>query len=173
MRSGMEKPTNPRKEIASSLVLILFSALFLVYTTRYPVDDWENPGPAVFPLIVGAVLLILASWQFVRALVTPKGSDGTEAGRAGWGFASLRAFLRENKGEAKVAILTFVLVLYVLMMQWIGFFVSTFLLVVFASRLAEARGWVKPVILAGGVCLFCWLLFEVWIKLSFPRGILF
>ena len=63
---------NPRKEIASSLALILFSAIFLVYTTRYPLDDWENPGPAVFPLILGGVLLLLAAWQLIRALLAPK-----------------------------------------------------------------------------------------------------
>ena len=62
----------PRKEIASSLVLILFSLTFLIYTTRYPLDDWENPGPAVFPLILGGVLLLLAAWQLIRAFLAPK-----------------------------------------------------------------------------------------------------
>ncbi len=65
----------PRKEIASSLVLILFSLTFLIYTTRYPLDDWENPGPAVFPLILGGVLLFLAAWQLIRALLAPKTPD--------------------------------------------------------------------------------------------------
>ena len=162
---------NPRKEIASSLVLILFSMIFLVYTTRYPLDDWENPGPAVFPLILGGVLLALASWQLIRALLAPKTPGG--AGEKGHGIDALKKFLRDNAGEAKVVILTVMLVLYILMMQWIGFFVSTFLLVVLASRLMEAKDWGRPIALAAGVGLFCYFLFEVWIKLSFPRGILF
>ena len=33
----------PRNEIASSLVLILFSLTFLIYTTRYPLETWESP----------------------------------------------------------------------------------------------------------------------------------
>ena len=65
------------------------------------------------------------------------------------------------------------LVLYILMMKWIGFFVSTFLLVILTSRLMEAKDWGRPIALAAGVCLFCYLLFEVWIKLNFPRGMLF
>ncbi len=52
-------PMSPRKDIASSLVLILFSVTFLIYTTRYPLDSWESPGPAVFPLVLGVVLLLL------------------------------------------------------------------------------------------------------------------
>ncbi|MHB8910979.1 MAG: tripartite tricarboxylate transporter TctB family protein [Syntrophales bacterium] len=162
---------NPRKEIASSLVLILFSTTFLLYTTRYPLDDWESPGPAVFPLILGAILLALASGQLIQALLEPK-----RPGRAReslHGVGAVQRFLRENGGEAKVITLTVMLVLYILMMKWIGFFVSTFLLVVLTSRLVEAKDWVRPIALAAGVCLFCYLLFEVWIKLSFPRGILF
>jgi len=164
---------NPRKEMASSLVLILFSAIFLVYTTRYPLDDWENPGPAVFPLILGGILLVLASGQLIRALLAPKQPD--QAGKTGrsLNIEALKKSLRERGGEAKVVVLTAMLVLYILMMKWIGFFVSTFLLVVLSSRLMEAKGWGRPIALAAGVCLFCYLLFEAWIKLSFPRGILF
>lgn len=161
----------PRKEIASSLVLILFSLTFLVYTTRYPIDDWESPGPAVFPLLAGGVLLILAAGQLIRALLAP-GAPAGERERIPK-VKALKAFLRENQGEAKVLILTALMISYILMMQWIGFFVSTVLLVILSSRLLEAKGWIRPIALSAGVCLFCYLLFEVWLKLSFPRGILF
>ncbi len=163
---------NPRKEIASSLVLILFSLIFLIYTTRYPLDTWESPGPAVFPLILGVVLLILAAGQLIRALLapgTPNQRGATGATRA----ASVRNYFRENAGEAKVVALTVLLVLYILMMQWIGFFVSTFLLVILASRLMEAKDWGRPIALAAGVGIFCYLLFVMWLKLSFPQGIFF
>jgi putative tricarboxylic transport membrane protein len=162
---------NQRKEIASSLVLILFSMIFLVYTTRYPLDDWESPGPAVFPLILGGVLLILSLWQLIHAWLAPKIPGN--AGEARSKIQAFQKFLHENQGEAKVLYLTAMLILYILLMQWIGFFVSTFLLVIFSSRLMEAKDWGRPIALSAGVCLFCYLLFEVWIKLNFPRGILF
>jgi hypothetical protein len=94
-------------------------------------------------------------------------------GEKGLRVTALKAYLHENKGEAKVLIMTSLLVLYILMMQWIGFFVSTFLLVILSSRLTETKDWIRPVVLAVGVGLFCYSLFEVWLKLSFPRGILF
>lgn len=162
----------PRKEIASSLVLILFSIIFLVYTARYPLDDWENPGPAVFPLLVGGVLLLLAAWQMLRSFLAP--TPLPEAGEVKKeAVASLLSFLRENRGEAKVVRLTGLLVLYVLLMQWIGFFVCSFLLALFSSRLTEAKDWGKPLVMSAGLTLFCYLLFDVWLKLSLPRGILF
>jgi len=115
--------------------------------------------------------LALACWQLSRALLAPKAPG--ETGVKGNLIDDLNRFLRESSGEAKVIALTVMLVLYLLMMTWIGFFVSTFLLVVLASRLMEAKDWGRPVALAVGVCLFCYFLFVVWIKLSFPTGILF
>lgn len=161
----------PRKEIASSLTLILFSAVFLVYTARYPLDDWENPGPAVFPLLLGGVLLILSAWQLIRALLAP--ALLAEAEKTKKGAAALLSFFRENRGEAKVVRLAVMLVLYILLMPWIGFFVCSFLLALFTSRLTEAKDWGKPLLMSAGLTLFCYLLFAVWLKLSLPRGILF
>ena len=120
---------------------------------------------------MGGVLLLLAAWQLIRALLAPKMPG--RAGQQGHGIDALKKFLRDNAGEAKVITLTLMLVLYILMMKWIGFFVSTFLLVILTSRLMEAKDWGRPIALAAGTCLFCYLLFEVWIKLTFPRGLLF
>ena len=67
----------PRKNIASSLVLILFFSLtFLMYTTRYPLDHWENPGPAVFPMLLGGILLFLAVWQLILAFLSHEARTG-------------------------------------------------------------------------------------------------
>ena len=162
----------PRKEIASSLTLILFSVVFLVYTTRYPIDDWENPGPAVFPLLLGTVLLILAAGQFVRVLWVLYRQPPTTGEKTPVIPALLR-FMRDNDAERRVFILVAILFSYLLFMPWVGFFVSTFLLVIASSRLMEAKDRIRPVILSLAIGLFCYFLFEVWIKLSFPRGFLF
>ncbi len=161
----------PRKNIAGSLVLILFSIVFLLYTTRYPLDTRENPGPAVFPLVLGAILLALASWQLIQAFMDMKASD-VRTGRA-HSQKSLRRFFRENRNEASVVYMTALLILYILMVRWIGFYVSSFLLVIFASRLIDAKGWLKPLVLSAGLNFFSYLLFGLWLKLAFPRGLLF
>lgn len=158
-----------RKEIASNLVVILFGAVFLSYTTRYPLDTWENPGPAVFPLILGTVLTILGAGQLVRALWKSRRKDHDKHRRDGSGMKSLLS----DRGEGKALRMIAVFILYLLMMQWIGFFVSTFLFAIISSRLTETKDWGRPMALSAGITLFCYLLFEVWLKLSFPRGILF
>ena len=152
-----------RKETASSLVVVLSGAFFLFYGLTYPLDQWENPGPGVFPLMVGAVWTILALCQLIRSFRMPSPGDET-AGRQK-GFHSLV--------ESKPLLLIVAFVIYLLMVKWVGFFVSNFLFVIVINRLFGGRSWIKSIALSAGVNVFCYFLFEVWLKLSFPAGFLF
>jgi putative tricarboxylic transport membrane protein len=150
-----------RKEVLSSLALVLFGAVFLLYDTKYPLDELANPGPGVFPLLVGAVLVILTLWQLVRSFRrTGQVRTGAET-------------LSRNGNEARVLLMVAVFIVYLLAVTWVGFFASNFLFVIVSSRLLGAKGWKGPVLLSLGIDIFCYLLFEVWLKVSFPRGILF
>jgi putative tricarboxylic transport membrane protein len=160
-----------RKEMVSSLVLILFGVVFLLYDLKYPLDQWANPGPGVFPLIVGAVLVILAAWQLAQDVRKPRPEEAKESPE-GTG-SPIRAFLQKNKGQVKPILMIGVFIVYLLMVKWVGFFISNFLFVIISSKLIGAKGWGKPMALSAGTNLFCYFLFVVWIKLSFPRGVLF
>ena len=160
-----------RKEIASSLVLFLFGVVFLLYDLKYPLDQWANPGPAVFPLMVGAILVILAAWQLAQGVRKLKPEETKESVE---GIGSpIREFLQRNKGEVKPLLMIAVFIVYLLMVKWVGFFTSNFMFVIISSKLIGAKDWGRPIALSAGVSLFCYFLFEVWLKLSFPRGILF
>jgi putative tricarboxylic transport membrane protein len=160
-----------RKDIISSLVLFLIGVVFLLYGLKYPLDQWANPGPGVFPLMVGAILVILAAWQLTQEVRKPK-PHGAKENHEGTG-RSITEFLQKNRGETKPLLMIAVFIVYLLMVKWIGFFISNFLFVIISSKLIGARDWGRPIVLSAGVSLFCYFLFEVWLKLSFPRGALF
>jgi len=150
-----------RREIESSLVALLIGVVLLVYNLKYTLGQWANPGPGVFPLMVGGVWVVLAVWHLVSVLRKHK--------------APARETLQESetKGRTKALFMIGALVFYLLIVKWAGFFVTTFLFVVISSRLAGAREWGRPLALSIGINLFCYLLFGMWLKLSFPKGILF
>ncbi|MEW6719536.1 MAG: tripartite tricarboxylate transporter TctB family protein [Thermodesulfobacteriota bacterium] len=154
-----------REDIASSVVVVLFGAAFLIYASRYPVDSPASPGPGVFPRIAGGFVVLLGSWQLVHALWKwkrrAKPASLPEGG--GPGAAGGRASL----------LLIAAFVLYILGIRYLGFFVSTFLFAVCVSRLSGKAGLWKPVLLSAGLCLFCYLVFVGWLKISFPSGLLF
>lgn len=160
-----------RKEIASSLVLILFGVVFLLYNIKYPLDTLANPGPGVFPLMVGAVLVVLAAWQLIHDVRKPK-PEGAKESHEGAG-RSIGKFLQRDNAETKPLLMISIFIVYLLMVKWVGFFISNFLFVIISSKIIGARDWGRPIALSAGISLFCYFLFEVWLKLSLPRGAFF
>jgi putative tricarboxylic transport membrane protein len=151
---------NARKEISGGLVLALLGVGYLVYSTRYPMDTLANPGPAVFPLMIGSIFALLAIGRVFQGVRRFKGDEG-------------RAEPRSGSGRSKPFILIVLFVLYLLLMKAVGFYVSNLLFVLGSSRLIGARDWLGPLLLAVGINLFCYLLFEVWLKVSLPKGVLY
>ncbi|MDI6727142.1 MAG: tripartite tricarboxylate transporter TctB family protein, partial [Smithellaceae bacterium] len=94
-------------------------------------------------------------------------------GEATEGRKSLREYLRSNPGEVRVLWMVAIFILYLIMIKGIGFFVSNFFFIIAASRLTVSGDWKRPLVLAVALSLFCYLLFEVWLKLSLPRGVIF
>jgi putative tricarboxylic transport membrane protein len=160
-----------RKETVSNLVLIVLGAGFLLYTLKYPLDSWENPGPGVYPLAAGIVFMGLAVLQLFQSVQNSIRHKEEEKIRIT--IESAKVFLRKHEGEKIVLFMIAVFVMYLLLVQWIGFFVSTLVFVIISSRLTQAGDWVKPIALAVGVNLFSYFLFEVWLKMSLPRGLFF
>ena len=64
------------------------------------------------------------------------------------------------------------MVVYVWLLEPIGFLTMTAVLVVICTKLMGTRGWSRPVLLAVGLCLACYIVFEMWLRMSLPRGLL-
>ena len=165
----MEPSGNPRKDSLSSAVLLLLGGGYLWYALRYPLDTLDNPGPGVFPLAVGLLMVGLAALQLAqcgRALLTRSGathggpptSPGSTPGQA--------------RVERAAWLMVGILVLYLLVVNWTGFPISTFILVILCSKLMGTPGWARPIALAAGLLLTCHVLFSVWLKVPLPAGAL-
>lgn len=162
-----------REDIASSVVVIAFGIVFLIYASRYPVDTLASPGPGTFPRIAGGFVVLLGAWQLLRSAwkrwrqerPAPPARSGGPVGEAE--AARLRA-----GGWAAISLIA-AFALYILGIKWIGFFASSFLFTVYVSRLAGKGDLWRAVLLSAGLCLFCYLVFVGWLKISFPSGLLF
>ncbi len=62
------------------------------------------------------------------------------------------------------------LLVYAFLMSIIGFGLSTFLFVFFLIKQIESRGWWVAGLAAGGIASFCYLLFQIWLKVQLPTG---
>ncbi len=164
----MERDADPRKDLLSAAVLLLLAGAYLGYNVRHPLDTLANPGPGIFPLAVGLLLLILATLQLVRA-----GGSLLEKSRATESNSPpatpVEASPHPPADPAPLLMMGF-LVVYLMTVSWIGFLTSTFFLVIACGKLMGSQGWGRPMALAAGIVLCCYLLFIVWLKVPLPAG---
>jgi hypothetical protein len=165
---GMEAKS---RECLSSAILLLVGCGYLWYGLRYPMESLENPGPGVFPLAVGLLLVILSAWQLLSA-----GRPLRRAAKAGTETRDSCGCPADSSHPVHAWHVPWcmvgVLVLYLLVVRWIGFLACTFALVIVCSKLMGTRGWVRSVSLAGGVIVTCYFLFSLWLKVPLPTGYL-
>lgn len=167
----MEGVDATSRQRLSSAILLLVGGGYLWYGLRYPMESLENPGPGVFPFAVGLLLVILSAWQLIlTGGPLRRGANAGTATRDACGCPPDAS----NPAHAWHApwCMVGVLVLYLLVVRWIGFLACTFVLVIVCSKLMGTRGWVRAVSLAGGVIVACYFLFSLWLKVPLPTGYL-
>jgi hypothetical protein len=139
-----------RRDHWSALGLAVLALGYLLVGRRYPLDTLATPGPGIFPLAAGLALLALAVWLLVsaaRSVPDPSGGGGRP-----------RAPL----------IMAAVLVLYAAALPVLGFLLTSFALVIVATRLMGLDDWWRAAALALGVTAASRLLFGTWLGVPLP-----
>ena len=112
-------------------------------------------GDDTFPLIVGAALVVLGLYLLGATPASPV--------RADWPAGAVRARMLGGAG---------LLVLYWLIVPWIGYTASTGLVSVALFRTMGGYGWPAAALLGGATTGGLYLLFRVWLLQPLPSGLL-
>jgi putative tricarboxylic transport membrane protein len=166
----MDHTRDLHKDALSNAVLLVIGGGYLWYDSRYSLDTLANPGPGIFPLVVGLLLVTLAAIQLARSgrrllLTRPTAKPGSPA-------ACPPEVSGQTHTERIPWLMVGILVLYLMVVSRIGFLTSTFVLVIICSKLMGTSGWKRPVLLAAGLIVACHFLFSVWLKVPLPTGLL-
>jgi hypothetical protein len=148
-----------KNEWVLNLVLFVFGAVITVESARLGLGGLHRPGVGFLPFYTGALLAVVAFFSFVKNLRVARGRN--------WD-ANERFFGRAvfNLGSILIAI-----VVYVLIFPWLGYVLSTFLLLVALFRAAGIRKWVHSLLTAFLTAAITYLVFFSWLKVRFPKGI--
>jgi len=93
---------------------------------------------------------------------------GSFLSKAGTGEGEKTA---ETGGRKRLVPLCVSLFVYTALVSWLGFALSTFLLVLFLLRLAESEKWWFSLVKAGLVTVGNYLVFVEWLGINLPKGI--
>jgi putative tricarboxylic transport membrane protein len=144
----------------SGIVLSILAAGMIWAALGLPFGDIHKPGPGFFPFWLGVIMGAMSIGLFVQTTLTKRS------------VRTIGNILEQDVRWSKVLLVLAALIFYAFLMDDIGFLIVTFLLMVVLLRFIEPQPW-KGVIgwaLAGSAGSY--LIFEVWMKLRLPKGLL-
>jgi putative tricarboxylic transport membrane protein len=149
---------NPKRfstEAAFDLLLAVCGAAVMIVSLSYGFGTFRRPGPGLFPFFIGLFVLLFSVPLLPAALRSPARPVLLAGGR-------VKIFLLMVAGFC----------LWILLMPFLGYIAVTLLATGGFCKVMGLEGWRKPVLLSLGTGLFIYLLFDYWLYIDLPRGIL-
>ena len=140
----------------SGLFWFLLSVVVCIYARRLGLGHFRNPGPGFLFFWSGVVLCVL-SLIILFQTIKPADKEEKAFGSVNW---------------AKVASVVLALVVYGLILERLGFVLSTVLFMGFLLRSIEAKKWYVVILVSVVSSLLTYALFELWLHARLPKGIL-
>jgi len=143
-------------EVWAAVLSLIWGLLYLLAAMEYPMGESGSPGPGLMPCLLGLIYMGLSAYLLVANL------SGKKIGSADQGTESLRL-------KPLWRLIT-ILTAYLVAILPLGFAFSTFLAILFMSRLMGLEGWVKPTVLSFVTVILAHLLFVVALDVPLPLG---
>ena len=134
-----------------AIAQLAIACVFLSGATQLSFGSSEKPGPGVTPFVFA---LILVFCSILSLLKQPADAEPLPKGKSGRTVAAIAALA----------------LLYPVSVHWMGFPLSTFVLVAATARLLRMSTW-QAVFLAFVSVGASYLLFKILLGVPFPRGL--
>jgi biotin transporter BioY len=143
-------------ELFLSGFLTLLGGYILLASISIGFGSLKEPEAGFFPFIAGTIILITSAIGLL-----PR-SRGAEAHPMFGSGQELTTFLS----------VTLLSILWIIIMPLLGYAIMTFVVAFLYSKTMRLEGWWKPFLLSLGIGLFIYVLFDLWLYIDLPRGIL-
>jgi putative tricarboxylic transport membrane protein len=146
-----------KKDLISGVFFFLIALGICLESIRIDLGNLKKPGTSFFPFLGGIVLLLLSLGLVFKFYLSKRElSEDQDDKTIRWRNVILVALL---------------ILVYTYVLDYLGYLISTFILMAFLFRSVEYQPW--WIVFVGAVCSsgFSYLLFQVWLKVELPRGI--
>lgn len=148
-----------KSDLAVALILIGFAGFVLAQSLELPFGRVQTPQTGFFPTLLAALLLIFSSILLAQAFFAPAEK------RRGPDPMTSDAWVRI--GATLAAMIGFALVL-----EHLGFLLTTFTLMVLLLRAVESQKWPKVIAIAAATAGFAYAVFGWLLAIPLPGGVL-
>jgi len=151
------------RDLIGSLFWAAVGGVFSVGALKYRLFKGAVPGAGFLPFLAGVTLIALSLVAFVSAVRSRRAETDT---------ASNERFFPHPESWKKVMLALTALLAYWVVLEYLGFLITTYLLLLFLLRVIEPQKWLLAVATALIATTFSYALFNLWLKVQLPKGIL-
>ena len=119
-----------------------------------------EPGTGFMPFVMGLVLIALAIALFLESHFAPRGTSPTKS--SPWSDVHWK----------RVVYITLIMLGYAVLLPKLGYLLDTFLVMIFLMKSGEPIKWPTALVVGAVTAVFSYVLFGIWLNVSFPEGIL-
>jgi putative tricarboxylic transport membrane protein len=154
-----------KHDCVTGLVWFALGIGICIGSIKLKLGNLNTPGPGFLPFLSGASLglfgLIL-TFLATRAGLEERENVKGQKNLVNWDW----------KRVINPLITLFILVVYVLALEPLGFLLTTFICLLLLFKLPEPKEWLMPLVLSFSATAFSYLLFSVWLQCQFPKGLI-
>ena len=163
-----------REERIASIVLIIFSAAYLVGAFFIPMPVLKQQlGPGGFPIAIGFAMLILAcvyAWQQFRGETTAEETEEEIEKRAAIIGAEEKI---EKKADLKtMGFILGLMLFYAFFFEILGYAIATFLMFMAGTLYLDRRHPVRDGVIAVISSFVLYYIFTILLRVQLPAGLL-
>ena len=151
----MEKAPASRLEPFVVFLLLVLGLAISVISWGYGFGTLRQPGPGLYPFFIGAAIAVFSLFILLSEL------------RSGTSERVL-----DKQGAWTLALMTLTFCLWIVAMPLLGYVVVSLLATYAFCKIMKLEGWRKPLAVSAGTALFIYALFDCWLYIDLPRGIL-
>jgi len=144
-----------RRDLGAAAVLLVFGLVAVSQARGLKLGSVAAPGPGFFPLGLAIAFSLVSLGLLVTAFRTPPGTALPPA---------------DAGGRVKVVGALGALLVYALTLEWLGFPLATFGLLLFFFKVLQRQRWLVAI---GGslvTSLTTYFIFKLWLGVNLPAG---
>ena len=145
-------------DLFTSIVWFLVGLGFTLGGLRLGFGNFGAPGPGFLPVLVGGILSGLSIGLFFRSLLAKTKPQAV-------------SFWKEKGSWKKVAFTLLSLILYLALLNYLGYLLTTFLFLGYLVKFIGKRGWGLSIFVSILATLVSYSLFARWMGVPLPTGI--
>jgi putative tricarboxylic transport membrane protein len=142
-----------RRDVAVAALALALGAVAIFESAKIPLGTVRNPGQGFFPWWTSVVIVLLALVLLTQALTSRPSADQQASGRI-----------------TKVTALLLVLAAYTFLLDFLGYLICTFFLVLFMLRATDLHRWPVALSMALLTAVGSYVVFAIWLSIPLPRG---